>query len=52
MAPNGDIRFTIGVPAPMEGTAFIYVMASEFAIEKIGTAKLVLGNEDNNDVCS
>ena len=42
---NG-IRYMIGVPAPMQETAFIFVMASEFAIEKIGEAVLVLKDED------
>lgn len=45
----GDgIRYMVGVPAPMEGTAFIYVMDSENAIELIGQAVLVpreAGNE-------
>lgn len=46
-APNGDIRYMVGVPAPMQGTAFIFVMASEFAIERIGQAIMVLkGSED------
>lgn len=40
--PGGDIRFQIGVPIPIEGTAFIYVMASEFAIEFIGRAVMTL----------
>lgn len=46
-----DIRYTVGVPAPMQGTAFIFVMKSENAIEKIGKAKLVL-KEDTDNVCS
>lgn len=43
-----DIRYTVGVPAPMEGTAFIFVMRSENAIELVGQAILVpveAGNE-------
>ena len=36
-----DIRYTVGVPAPMEGTAFIFVMRSENAIELVGQAILV-----------
>ena len=35
----------IGVPLPQKGTAFIFVMESENAIEYIGEAKLVL--DDN-----
>lgn len=42
-----DIRYTVGVPTPMEGTAFIYVMDSENAIELIGQAVLVPREADN-----
>ena len=42
-----DIRYMVGVPAPMEGTAFIYVMDSENAIELIGQAVLVPREADN-----
>lgn len=42
-----DIRYMVGVPAPMEGTAFIYVMDSENAIELIGQAVLVPREVDN-----
>lgn len=46
--PCGDgIRYMVGVPAPMEGTAFIYVMDSENAIELIGQAVLVPREADN-----
>ncbi len=39
----GDgIRYMIGVPIPMRGTAFTYVMMSENHIEKVGTAVLIL----------
>ena len=44
--PGGDIRYMVGVPTPMQGTAFIFVMQSEFAIEKIGKARLVLKDND------
>lgn len=44
--PNGDFRYMVGVPAPMQGTAYIYVMASEFAIEKIGKAVMVAKREE------
>lgn len=37
-----DIRYMVGVPAPMQGTAFIFVMESENAIEYIGKAVLTL----------
>lgn len=33
-----DIRFMIGVPIPQQGTAYIFVLQSEFTIEKIGRA--------------
>ena len=45
-ASNGDIRYMVGVPTPMQGTAFIFVMASEFAIEHIGEAVLVLKGDN------
>lgn len=40
-----DIRFMVAVPLLQEGTAYIYVMASEFAIELIGEARLVPKSE-------
>ena len=46
---DNDIRFMVEVPMPQQGTAFIFVMASEFAIEKIGQARLVLGDSDDNN---
>lgn len=45
-APNGDIRFMVGVPMPQQGTAFIFVMASEFAIEWIGKAVMLMKEEE------
>lgn len=42
---NNDFRYMVGVPAPMQGTAYIFVLASEIAIERIGEARLVLKNE-------
>lgn len=44
-ALNGDIRFMVGVPIPQQGTAYIFVMASEFAIEYVGKAILTLKEE-------
>lgn len=38
---RNDIRYMVGVPAPMQGTAYIFVLESENAIERIGQAKLV-----------
>ena len=42
---NG-IRYMVGVPVPQEGTAYIFVMSTENAIEKIGKAILVPPEED------
>lgn len=39
---GNDTRYMVGVPAPMQGTAFIFVMESENAIEYIGKAVLTL----------
>lgn len=36
-----DIKFMVGVPVPQQGTAYIFVMASEFAIEYVGSAILI-----------
>ena len=38
---KNDIRYMVGVPIPGQGTAYIYVLQSEFAIERIGQAILV-----------
>lgn len=46
---NG-IRYMVGVPAPMQGTAFIFVMESENAIEYIGKAVLTLSEEIDEDL--
>lgn len=40
-----DIRYQIGVPMPQQGTAYIFVMQSENAIEYIGKANLVPRSE-------
>lgn len=44
---GNDIRYMVGVPAPMQGTAFIFVMESENAIEYIGEAVLTLKDEED-----
>lgn len=44
---GNDIRYMVGVPAPMQGTAFIFVMESENAIEYIGEAILTLKDEED-----
>lgn len=42
---NG-IRYMVGVPIPQQGTAFIYVMENENAIEYIGKAIMILKEDD------
>lgn len=44
-----DTRYMVGVPMPMQGTAYIFVMESENAIEYVGTALLVPRKEEEND---
>lgn len=41
-----DIRYMVGVPIPEKGTAYIYVLQSEFAIEYVGFARLVVKEVD------
>lgn len=41
-----DIRYMVGVPMPMQGTAFIFTMRSEEEIEYIGRAILMMAKED------
>ena len=38
---NNDIRYMVGIPIPMQGTAYIYTLQSEFEIELIGQAIFV-----------
>lgn len=40
---NG-IRYMVGVPEPQQGTAYIFVMSRENAIEKVGKAHLIFKN--------
>lgn len=42
-----DTIYMVGVHAPMLGTAFIFVMESENAIEYIGKAVLTLKDEED-----
>lgn len=44
-----DIKYMVGVPMPQQGTAFIYVMQSENAIEYIGQALLILKDGEDNE---
>ena len=43
-----DTRYMVGVPAPMQGTAFIFIMESENAIEYIGKAVLTLKDDEDD----
>lgn len=44
-----DIRYMVGVLIPQQGTAFIYVMESENAIEKIGKAVLTMKDSEDDE---
>ena len=44
---NG-IRYQVGVPIPQQGTAFIFVMDNENAIEYVGKAILTMRGEDDD----
>ena len=43
---NDDVKYMIGVPIPEKGTAYIFVLESENAIEYIGSAILVPKNDE------
>ena len=45
---GNDTRYMVGVPSPMQGTAFIFVMKSENAIEYIGKAILTLKDDEDD----
>lgn len=38
---KNDIRYLVGVPMPLQGITYIFVLKSENAIERIGQAILV-----------
>ena len=44
-----DIRYMVGVPIPQRGTAYIFVLQSEFAIELIGRAILIPKPDEEQD---
>lgn len=46
---GNDIKYMVGVPMPQQGTAFIYVMDSENALEYIGQALLTLKDGEDNE---
>lgn len=43
---NDDVKYMIGVPIPEKGTAYIFVLKSENAIEYVGNALLIPYNEE------
>lgn len=45
---NG-IRYMVGVPIPLQGTAYIFVMDNEDAIEYVGEAVLIAKTENEGD---
>jgi len=40
------IRYLVGVPVPRQGTAYIFVMANENAIEYIGEAVMTVRKDE------
>lgn len=42
---DNGIRYMVGVPMPQQGTAFVFVMDNEKAIEYVGRAIMVLKEE-------
>ena len=40
-----DVRYMVALPIPQQGTAYIFVMLSENAIELIGKALLTIKGE-------
>ena len=42
---EGNIRYMVGVPIPERGTAYIFVMQDDLAMEIIGDAVLIEGEE-------
>lgn len=43
---SNGIRYMVGVPCPEQGTAYIYVMENENAIEYVGKAILTIKDND------
>lgn len=42
---DNGIRYMVGVPMPQQGTAFVFVMDNENAIEYVGRATMILKEE-------
>lgn len=38
---SDSVRYMVGVPIPQQGTAYIFVMESEHALEHIGEAVMI-----------
>ena len=47
---SNGIRYMVGVPAPMQGTAFIFVMDNENAIEYIGKAVMTIKDDEDENL--
>ena len=43
---NGETRYMVGIPIPEQGTAYIFVMERDHAIEPIGMAVMVEKEDD------
>lgn len=43
---NGDVRYLVGVPIPMQGTAYIFVMSTEKCMVRIGKAVMIPDNKE------
>jgi len=41
-----DVRYMVGVPMPMQGTAYVYTMQSRQEVELIGRAVLMPGGNE------
>ena len=46
---DNDYRYLVGVPIPQKGTAYIFSMESAHEFERIGTAVMVEGEEEEDD---
>ena len=46
---HNDFSFMVGVPIPNSGTAYVFVLASENAIERIGEARFLPKKESDEE---
>lgn len=44
-----NTRYMVGIPIPEQGTAYIFVMETDNAIEYIGEAVLVAADDEDED---